>query len=722
MIAGMPTKWSMRLDEAGWLRGDRVWVIAAMVGLLPLIAAIYANNLHGVFQYDDRHTIVENQLLQSTHVGETITPAWWGREAPVIGGGHYRPFTFATYAVNFAIGGLDPFGYHVVNVVLHWAATAALMALMWIVLPHPVPVIVAGAVFAVNPANSEAVNYIAARPSVLASGLYGLAIAGFALFRRFQAEGRVTAGLAAAGLAVLGLLLGLSSKEIAVTIPLLWVCYDIGWSRKAGWWRIVQPYAVGLILLIGYLLWTGYYAAIWAVLAGQSPPGMRSFGANVWTQVSLLPAYLALFIWPFHLSVFHDVAGVASPWHLSVLWGAAAGVVMAGLGFHWLIQGENAAATSPGRERRAAGFFLLWFLVSLLPTILYPLHAVFQEHRVYLPGMGLAALAGIGAWRGLRAAEEGSVVRRLAPIGAILVLGAIAAATVARNGVWNDEVTLWSDAAVKAPNNAIPRINLGVGYARRGDAERAIAAYREALTRSPNSPMAYSNLGTLYYGRGEYAPARQALEAAVALDSQNMTALVTLGLTYDALGESERADAVFTRAVRTVEEHPEQPSARLAVADALAKGPRWRAAEAHYRGLLAGPPPPHAMLAARAHLGLGFLAERVGDAGAALVSYQEAIRLDPGLMDARFNAANLLLRAGRLAEATAAYEGILKDAPGFFPVRFNLGRLYEQAGRADDARAQYRAFLDLAPPSPTYAAARAHAAARLGERREGERP
>ncbi len=106
----------------------------------------------------------------------------------------------------------------------------------------------------------------------------------------------------------------------------------------------------------------------------------------------------------------------------------------------------------------------------------------------------------------------------------------------------------------------------------------------------------------------------------------------------------------------------------------------------------------------------------------ALAAYQEAIRLDPGLMDARFNAANLLLRAGRLAEATAAYERILKDDSRFFLARFNLGRLYEQAGRSEDARAQYRAFLDLAPPSSTYAAARAHAAARLGNGGEGPRP
>ncbi|MBI3607901.1 MAG: tetratricopeptide repeat protein [Nitrospirae bacterium] len=226
----------------------------------------------------------------------------------------------------------------------------------------------------------------------------------------------------------------------------------------------------------------------------------------------------------------------------------------------------------------------------------------------------------------------------------------------------------------------------------------------------------------MYYGRGEYAPARQALEAAVALDSQDMAALVTLGLVYDALGEPGPADAVFARAVRAVDDHPEQTSARLAVADALAKSPRWRSAEAHYRRLLAGPPPPHALLAAKAHLGLGFLVERAGDAGAAFASYQEAIRLDPGLMDARFNAANLLLRGGRSAEATAAYERILKDDPRFFLARFNLGRLYEQAGRSDDARAQYRAFLDLAPPSPAYAAARAHAAATLGAGAEGPRP
>ncbi len=721
MIAAMLKKWSMVFDREGRQRAPRGWVLATIVAFLPLIAVIYANSLHGAFQYDDRHTIVDNQRLQSTDVRETIGPSWWGRQAPAIDGGHYRPFTFATYAWNFAVGGLDPFGYHVINVVLHWAATAALMALIWLVLPEPVPVIVAGAVFAVNPANSEAVDYIAARPSVLASAWYALAIAGFVLFRRFQAEQRVGSALAAGGLAVLGLLLGLSSKEIAVTIPLVWVCYDIGWSRKAGLWRIVQPYAVGLVLLVGYLAWTGYSAAIWSVLTGPQQPGMRSFGANVWTQIALVPAYLGLFVWPFNLSVFHDVQGVASPWHVSVWVGAALGIGMAGLGFRWLTQNGNPASASTGRERRAAGLFLLWFQAALLPTILYPLHAVFQEHRVYLPGMGLAALIGIGAWRA-GAAAEGSLIRRAVPFGVILVLGVFAAATVVRNGVWREEVSLWSDAAVKAPSNAIPRINLGVGYAHRGDSARAIAAYREAIALSPNSEMAYYNLGTLHYGRGEYAPARQALEAAAALDAQDMAALVALGLTYDALGESGRADAVFARAVRTVEEHPERVSDRLAVADALAKSPRWPAAEAHYRRLLAGPPPPHAMLAAKAHLGLGFLVERAGDPGGALASYQEAIRLDPGLMDARFNAANLLLRAGRLLEATAAYERILKDDPRFFLARFNLGRLYEQAGRLDEARAQYRAFMDLAPPSPTYASARAHAAARLADNREGTSP
>jgi tetratricopeptide (TPR) repeat protein len=672
--------------------------------LLPVTAALYANSLHGAFHYDDRHTILDNKVLQTSGLEAVVSSAWWGSQAWVVGGGHYRPLTFATYALNYAAGGLDPFGYHVANVLLHWAATAVLMAVIWVVVAHPVPAIVAGMIFAVTPANSEAVNYLAARSSLLASLWYGAAVIGFVLFRRSQSAGRVGRAIVTGSLALLGLLLGLASKEIVATAPLLWLCYDLGWSRKAGLGRIAQPYLIGVALLVSYLLWTGYHHTIWAALTGDQP-GMRHVGANAWTQIALVPAYLALFIWPFDLSAFHDVPVVALPWHLSVLWGVLVWGALIGLGLRGLLAKQH--------ERRASGFFLLWFVVALLPTMFYPLNVVFQEHRAYLPGMGLIAAASVGLRRAWHSSGAAALPRRAAPVGFALLVGVLVAGTFMRNAVWRDEMTLWTDAVAKAPGSPVPHVAQGAEYARLGDAEGAVASYRRALELAPDYRLAHFNLGTLHYGRGEYAQAREPLERAVGLDPEAIESLVTLALVYDGLGETERADAAFKHAVALAAQPPERAAERLAVADALAKSARWRDAGLHYQRVLDAGSGIPGFLRARAYLGLGFLAERAGNRSAALAHYQDAIRLDARLNDAQFNGANLLLAGGRWNEATAAYERLLADDPTFFPARFNLGRLYERAGRVDEARAQYRAFLQAAPPSPAYAAARRVAATRL---------
>jgi tetratricopeptide (TPR) repeat protein len=179
------------------------------------------------------------------------------------------------------------------------------------------------------------------------------------------------------------------------------------------------------------------------------------------------------------------------------------------------------------------------------------------------------------------------------------------------------------------------------------------------------------------------------------------------------LGERALADDALVRAAAALDRRPHPISVRLTVADALAKTGRVRDAAAHYQAVLAQERGRPSCLSAKAYLGLGFLAERVGRREEALAAYTEALRIDPGLNDARYNLANVLLAAGRLPDATAAYEQLLAAEPKFFQARFNLGRIYEQTGRLDDARGQYRDFLRDAPEGPLYAGARQYAAARI---------
>jgi tetratricopeptide (TPR) repeat protein len=683
-----------------WLRDERNRVLATMALALPLIGALYANALHGPFQFDDRHAILENPVLHTA----AVDWSWWGPRAWAIGAGHYRPFTFVTYAMNIRFGGLDPVGFHVVNVTVHWAGTAILLWLLWLLLHRATPAIIGGLLFAVTPANSEAVNYVAARSSLLVGLWSAAALAAFVVFRRAQAEGRRLTALTAGAGALIALGLGLGSKEVAVTVPLVWLCYDAGWSRslprKALWW----PYGVIAALAVAYFAATGYHRTLWSVFAG-APSGDRNVWVNLWSQLAAFPKHLTLFFWPFSLNVLHDVPTMTSPARPVVLVGSVLTMAVGLLGARWLVGAST--------ERKTAGFLLLWFVLSLLPTMIYPLHVLFQEHRDYLPWMGLAGVSGLATWMMGNRFGQRPVARRAGVIAGVLILGLWSAATVARNSVWTDALRLWADAAVKSPAHPAVRLNLGTEYVRAGDPARALAEFEEAIRLQPDYGLAHHNVGLLYLGQGAYTQARAAFEQAAAFAPNAAEPLAALGTVYEALGESTRAEATLMRAAAALERRPQPPAARLAVADAFAKSGRGAEAAKHYQAVLIREQNQPSFLSAKAYLGLGYLAERAGHPVEALAAYGKALAIDPHLNDARFNSANVLLAAGRYQEATAAYERLIADAPGFFHARFNLGRLYEREGRLDDARREYRAFLHDAPAGPAYASARQHAASRV---------
>jgi tetratricopeptide (TPR) repeat protein len=394
--------------------------------------------------------------------------------------------------------------------------------------------------------------------------------------------------------------------------------------------------------------------------------------------------------------------------------GAALAVAVGAAGVRWLVRAED--------ERKVAGFLLLWWIVAMLPAVVYPLHVLFQEHRDYLPWMGLAGAAGVAAatmWD--RMGRRPTTRHALLGVG-LVVYAICAAATVARNGVWTDELRLWTDAAEKSPAHPAVRLNLGTEYAKRGDSARALAEYQEAIRRQPDYGLAHHNVGLLHLGRGEYVQARAALEQAAALTPDAPEPLAALGTVYEKLGDAARSEAAFAAAGAAVERRPHPPTVRLAVADALAKSARPREAAAHYQAVLAQEQAQPSFISAKAYLGLGYIAEREGRPDEALQVYAKALEIDPRLDDALFNSANVLLATGRYPEATVAYERVLANTPSFFPARFNLGRLYEREGRRGEAQREYQAFLRDAPTGPAYASARRYAASRVGADGQSDEP
>ncbi len=648
-------------------------LILMFVGVLIAVAAVYANGLKGSFHYDDRETIVENPALRPSNLRLDSLASWWGADASRIGAGHYRPLTFVTYAFNAAIGGLDPFGYHVVNVALHWAAAAALMALVWSLLPRPGPVALAGLFFALNPFNSEAVNYLSARSSLLASLFSCLAVIAFIRYRRLQEAGRRAASTVAAGFALLGLTLALAGKEIAVTVPLLWMAYDLGWSRRAPLRRIVQPYALVGALVAGYLWWTGYHGVI-RMLFDAERESVRGFWPNLWTQIGLIPEYARLFLWPVGLSAFHDVRVAPSPWYPDILAGFAVVGLIAGIGLRRLLAREATIQRHAREdlERRAAAFMLIWFPVTLIPVVVYPLVVMFQEHRGYFSVMGLAGALGIGVWR-VGSAVTRPTARRFAAVGLGAVLVASALATVQRNGVWRDEISLWSDAAAKAPGGATGHINLGVGHLQAGDLGRAEASFRRALVVDPAHPLVYYNLGQVALRREHADEASAWFRRALALAPRSWEA-------HHALGEAEMAGGRLE-------------DAATAFGQAVALNPRD----------------------AKAHARLGLLAQRAGDGAGAETAYLTALRDDPDNPEVLNNLGAIYLGRREWVRALDLLTAAVRRDPDYVDAAYNRALALEALGRKAEARDMLIAVLERLPADPRFDARRRAVRAMLNE-------
>ena len=678
-------------------------LILLSVGVLIAVAAVYANGLNGSFHYDDRETIVENPALRPSNLRLDSLASWWGADASRIGGGHYRPLTFVTYAFNAAIGGLDPFGYHVVNVALHWAVATALMALVWSLLPRPGPVALAGLFFALNPFNSEAVNYLSARSSLLASLFSCLAVVAFIRYRRLQTAERGGASAFMGGLALLGLTLALASKEIAVTVPLLWMAYDLGWSRRAPLRarqrssvtldarqrssvtleRIVQPYVLVGALVAGYLWWTGYHGVI-RMLLDADRESIRGFWPNLWTQIGLIPEYARLFVWPSGLSAFHDIRVALTPWYPDILAGFVVVGLIAGIGLRWLLARQATIERHARREatiqrhasedleRRAVAFMLIWFPVTLIPVVVYPLVVMFQEHRGYFSVMGLAGALGIGVWR-VGSAVTRPTARRLAAVGLGAVLVASALATVQRNAVWRDEISLWSDAAAKAPGGATGHINLGVGYLHAGDLGRAEASFRRALVVDPAHPLVYYNLGQVALRREHADEARAWFRRALALAPRSWEA-------HYALGEAEMAGGRLE-------------DAATAFGQAVALNPRD----------------------AKAHVRLGVLAQQVGDDASAEAAYLTALRDDPDNPEVLNNLGAIYLGRREWARALDLLTTAVRRDPDYVDAAYNRALALDALGRTAEARTALLGVLDRLPVEPRFEPRRRAVLALLNE-------
>jgi len=451
--------------------------------LVTLFAVAWVPSLGGGFHFDD-HSLFFDKAIHSGDV--------WG---PL----QTRPLTQFTFWLSSGSG--TPF-YHIWNFLLHALNTV----LAWLVLRSlgvsGTARWVAVAIFAVHPIQSEPVNYVYARSTLLMS-----AFCLMALWCWIEEHPWVAVAFFAAALL---------AKEECVTLPILLLLMDYWRGRVKIRWI---PAAAMLTLALA--------AGLRAIAATAATPGA---GAGFASPVSPLAyakvqgfvialRYWRMLIVPWGFTVDPEVADPG--WILAIaLW-----IGIAGLAFlAW-------------RKLQRGGFWLLAGLLLLVPSSsIFPAEDLAADRRMYLPLFAFAMLAAT-------ALANGKVPRWLLSIGA---LGLALVSYDRSANVWRTERALWTEACERSPGKARPRLQLA-RVSKMVDAKRLL---REAANIEPRNSEIPNELGLLFLRDENAAQALGAFGRALALAPGDAKTMNNRGVALFQLGQKEAARQDFERALR----------------------------------------------------------------------------------------------------------------------------------------------------------------------------
>ncbi len=541
--------------------------------------ALYFNALSNGFVYDDAGQVLANPWIRSIgSVREIFTSNAWGFAAQ--GSNYYRPMMHVFYMAAYAVFGLNPWGFHLLNIGIHAGVSVLVFLTARRLLDENEPrslslPLMSGLLFAAHPIHTEAVTWIGGIPE-LSYTLFCLA--SFSLYMGLDSESRPSfrAGYL---LSLAFFFLAALCKETALVLPaILMLCDHV---RRGGNERLRDR-------MKGYVPFFAV-AGVYALLRYHALPSLAPVRRH--TELSgyeyfinifpLLKDYMEKLILPAHLSVFHTFKPVTT-----ILDGPA----IAGI-FVTLVLLVVLALFH--RRSKKAFFFMALMLIPLVPVFYIPAlgENPFAERYLYLPSLGFVLLLSLGV-RSLTGAKPRSSVFVWFAVCIVVVI--YAAGVIGRNPDWKSEHTLWEDAVQKSPDAPIAHYNFGLILYGEGDFERAIEHYQAALRLKP-SPRVYNDLGLAYGSVGLSESAIETFESAIQLNPEFAEAHNNLGVAYIGKG-------MYARAI----EH-------LRIAVRIKPG----------------------YSAAFNNLGLSF--QRMGDTEEALKNYRIAVQLDPASTTARNN-------------------------------------------------------------------------------------
>jgi protein O-mannosyl-transferase len=634
---------SLNLTQSGpsyhrWVKSlsDTRFFVLVVILICSLTICVYVNSLNNEFtNWDDPEFVVDNVNIRSLSIDNLqsiFTPKV---------GSTFQPLWILSYAIDYNFWKLDPFGYHIVNTILHGLSAIVLYLVVLNALnqlrsekfnkSNRIISLFTVLLFVVHPVNVESVTWICSRK-------YGLlaffSFTAFYLFLRLDQK-KDNNGIILVISSIL-VVLAMLSNPFAIVLPALFFLYDYCRDESnnivavlKGRFLYYLPYAAACVVV---------YPIIWRVLVvsdGSGTAKKHVLGNPLFTLLSMLQVfydYLRNLIFPLWLNNRYvvDVSRSVYGYHVLI---SLVLIVMVGFFSFWQVK----------RKNKLPLFCFGWFFIGLLPVSnIIPISTKMADRYMYLPAismfLGFSLLLG-------KLSEDliGLGKPNLIPSLKILLLLFFSIATIRRNGVWQSSATLWADSLKKYEANSVAHLNLGNVLAKRDEIDQAIQHYLRAVELKPDFFKALCNVGSHFLERGEL----------------------------------EKAIHYYSDALKI---NPDHAGAHFKLAEAFAeKGKLNEAIEHNLMAISLQPDYP------MAHYNLGVLRQNQGNTSEAIEHYEQALKNQPDYAKAHVNIGVILHTNGEVAEAIRHYSAALRTAPELAAAHYNLAVALQDQGRTEEA-------------------------------------
>ena len=515
--------------------------ISARVKALALICVcgviIYFATVHSPFIYDDAHAIEDNPYIKNLSKFQQMVG---------VQNIFNRSILLFTFSVNHAIGQLDVFGYHLINLMLHLCVGIMLyfltMELLTIENPALTPTfqrlpLAVSLIHIFNPINVESVTYLSSRSSVLVTLFY---LSSFYLFIRFvnSKEKKKKWENIHYPIVILFLFyLGLGTKEIIVTLPIIAVLYLWVHSSTKNFHKFLPELAVILIPLIIYLLYR--YVQMGNLLVIKTDPYSYMIDRSLYilTQIKVVISYYFVkLIFPINLNFEPDIRLVSGfldwEWVVSLIIGVCIAI---GIFYQKSILLKCA---------------FIWALITILPTSsIIPLKQIATEHRTYLPGLGINMGLGILFLRGVSH-------RKLIPPTLFIFLVIYGLLAMKRSLDYRSEINLWQDTVRKSPYKSMVHNNMGTAYLSKERLKEARKSFEVSSALSPSSTDPYINMGHIDARNKEWDKAKLKYDLALKLGANRSQVFFNSGLMRLKLNKPAEALPFLLEAIKIKNHRP----------------------------------------------------------------------------------------------------------------------------------------------------------------------